>query len=124
MYLTNKLLKFEMLQKRTKLIYFSSQAGSIYLRGRLPHNQKGGNVMYRISKSALNCMVKNLSYDLSDSDNIVISLHPGWVQTDSGGTNAELDVNSTSNKIVKFVDSLEKSNSGKFYDFAGVELNW
>ena len=46
----------------------------------MAHNKVGGNMIYRISKSALNSAVKSISYDLSKTNMIIVALHPGWVR--------------------------------------------
>ena len=76
--------KKNFLKKNSKIIFFSSLAGSITKRGNLKHNKPFGNMIYRMSKSALNCGVKNLSYDFQ-KEHIIISLHPGFVKTKNGG---------------------------------------
>ena len=78
------LKKKNFLKKNSKIIFFSSLAGSITKRGNLKHNKPFGNMIYRMSKSALNCGVKNLSYDFQ-KEHIIISLHPGFVKTKNGG---------------------------------------
>ena len=43
----------------------------------MKHHSPGGNLFYRISKSALNSAMKNISYALSNKNLIIISLDPG-----------------------------------------------
>ena len=116
-----KLKKF--LNKNSKIIFFSSLAGSITNRGHMSHNKPFGNMFYRISKAALNCAVKNLAYDFK-KDHIMISIHPGFVRTRSGGKKADLSINYASNKIFKTIVNLKKSDNGKFLDFKGKEILW
>ena len=70
-----------MIKKGTKIIFFSSKAASIELRGKLKHNKQFGNVFYRISKSALNSAVKNIYFDFKDKYQVIKTLHPGHVKT-------------------------------------------
>ena len=50
---------------------------------KMKHNKKFGNLFYRISKAALNCSIKNLSYDFKGRFTIV-ALHPGYTSLGSG----------------------------------------
>ncbi|EYC27150.1 hypothetical protein Y032_0009g549 [Ancylostoma ceylanicum] len=51
-----------------------------------------GMLAYRISKSALNSLMKTMSIDL-EGDHILIAMFcPGWVVTDMGGQNAQITV--------------------------------
>ncbi len=67
-----------------KIYFLSSQLGSI------KDNTSGGMYIYRSSKAALNQVVKSLSVDFKSLGITVIALHPGWVKTDMGGPNAQL----------------------------------
>lgn len=111
------------LEKKSKIIFFSSLAGSITNRGELPHNKPYGNMFYRISKAALNCGVKNLSYDFK-KNYIIVSMHPGYVKTKSGGKKADLSVDYASRKIFKTIIDLKKKDNGKFLDLKGKKILW
>lgn len=65
-----------------KIATLSSKMGSI------DDNTSGENYSYRASKAAVNMVMKSLSIDLSPYGISVVTLHPGWVQTDMGGSNA------------------------------------
>jgi hypothetical protein len=54
----------------------------------------------------------------------VVAVHPGWVQTDMGGTSAKENVNDSVLGIMKMISQLSMSNSGMFYDFSGEELGY
>lgn len=108
----------------SKTIFFSSLAGSIEMRGKLPHNQRGGNLAYRLSKSALNSGVRNIAYDLSEEGPVIVCLHPGWVRTQSGGPNAETDIVFASERIVSFANALDHSDHGMFYHAEGGSIPW
>lgn len=118
------LLQKQILKKECRAIFFSSLAGSISSRGELAHHKVGGNMLYRISKSALNSAVKNISYDLSKTNMIIVALHPGWVRTKSGGLTADLSVAYSTKKIKELIFRLNSKHNGKFLNYDGKELKW
>lgn len=113
-----------LLGQRSTAIFFSSIAGSIEMRGRLPHNQRGGNLAYRLSKAALNCGVRNLAYDIGEGGPTLVCVHPGWVRTQSGGRNADTDVVTAVAKIVDLVESIGPSDHGSFFNSEGGVIPW
>ena len=101
------------------LAFMSSVLGSI------AENTTGSKELYRASKTALNSLVKSLVLGLDAEKKLtVLSVHPGWVRTDMGGSNATLDVETSVRGIA---NQLEK-NAGKggltFLDYEGRELPW
>jgi NAD(P)-dependent dehydrogenase (short-subunit alcohol dehydrogenase family) len=113
-----------LIKRPATVVFLSSLAGSIEMRGRLPHNQRGGNLAYRMSKSALNCGVRNMAYDLSDEGVTVVSLHPGWVQTGSGGPHADTDEVTAGAEIASLIDSISIADNGKFLRVDGSVIPW
>lgn len=68
------------------LAFMSSLMGSIA-------DSSGGYELYRTSKTAQNMLAKGIAeQDAKSRDIAVLSLHPGWVQTDMGGAGAPLSV--------------------------------
>lgn len=100
-----------------KLIAVSSRLGSIALAD-------NGRYAYRASKSALNMEWKGLSRDLADKGLICVVLHPGWVQTDMGGTAATLTVDQSVPAMVKVIDGLKPADNGRFINYDGSEIPW
>ena len=96
----------------------SSKVGSI------ADNSSGGSYMYRSSKTAVNQVVKSLSIDLADRGISVISLHPGWVQTDMGGPNAEISTDTSVSGLKKILQSAGLAQSGQFIDYDGSSIPW
>jgi NAD(P)-dependent dehydrogenase (short-subunit alcohol dehydrogenase family) len=115
--------KKNMIKEKSKIIFFSSKAGSIELRGKLKHNKPFGNIFYRISKAALNCAIKNLSYDFKKKYEI-ITLHPGFVRTKNVGRSADLSPSYSAQKIINSIIFNESNNNGKFLDLYGKLIKW
>jgi NAD(P)-dependent dehydrogenase (short-subunit alcohol dehydrogenase family) len=103
----------------------SSVVGMISSKmGSMGDNQSGGSYSYRSSKAALNAVSVSLANDLSDLDIPVVALHPGWVQTDMGGPNGLIDVETSATGLKAILDKAGKAESGKFYDYSGKQLPW
>jgi NAD(P)-dependent dehydrogenase (short-subunit alcohol dehydrogenase family) len=64
-----------------RIVNVSSRMGSLTHMG-------AGTLAYRASKSALNAATRVIASELADSHILVNACHPGWVQTDMGGSNA------------------------------------
>ncbi|KAH8363787.1 hypothetical protein KR200_007925 [Drosophila serrata] len=103
---------------RAAVINMSSILGSIQL------NTDGAMYAYRASKSALNAATKSMSIDLFPQRILCVSLHPGWVRTDMGGSNAPLDVPTSTGEIVKTICGLSEQQNGSFLNFDGKQLPW
>lgn len=85
---------------------------------------KSTAVAYRASKSAVNKVMQCLSTDLS-SENIPVTLiDPGWVKTDMGGQDADLEASLVANGVIEIAERLDISMTGKFYKWSGEERSF
>ncbi len=101
-----------------KLATLSSKMGSI------DDNTSGGSYMYRTTKTAVNMVMKSLSIDLEPSGIAVVTLHPGWVETDMGGSNALINTETSVRGLRKVIDKLSLANTGKFIAYDGKQIAW
>ncbi|KAF2625028.1 NAD(P)-binding protein [Macroventuria anomochaeta] len=69
----------DLLGKDSKVIFVSSESGSITLRH---EKEGGGNYGHHASKTALNMSAKLLSLDLKDRGVAIATVHPGFMRTD------------------------------------------
>ncbi len=99
-----------------KLVHVSSKVGSI------ADNSSGGAYAYRISKTALNMLSKNISLEFPEITNVV--MHPGWVQTDMGGEAAPVTPAISAKGISTVISKLSNSDSGMFFDYEGKKIPW
>lgn len=84
----------------------------------------GGSYIYRASKAAVNMVGVSLAHDLKPDNIAVTLLHPGWVRTDMGGPDGQIDApESVSGMRAVLADSSLK-HSGLFIDYLGKELSW
>lgn len=107
-----------------KLVFISSLAGSISLRGSQPHHRTGGPYIYRTSKAALNAAVKALGFDLRDRGVSVVALHPGWVKTETGGWDAPGSPEESVAAMVKLIDAATPEANGRFLNIDGSVIGW
>lgn len=115
---TEALIKNLQFGAPSKIAYISSKMGS------MTDNTSGGAYIYRSSKAALNAVIKSLSFDLSDMNIAVLSLHPGWVQTRMGGDNALIDTETSVNGMTKVIENLSIENTGRFVAYDGKVIPW
>jgi len=92
--------------------------------GSIADNGSGGSYIYRSSKTTVNQVVKCLSIDLAPRDISVITLHPGWVQTDMGGANAEISVADSASGLKRILQSAGLAQSGQFLEYDGNPIPW
>jgi NAD(P)-dependent dehydrogenase (short-subunit alcohol dehydrogenase family) len=105
------------LARGAKLAVVSSRMGSIALR-----NGTAG-WLYRASKAALNSVLKDASLALQGQA-ICVALHPGWVQTDMGGTGADITPQASVHDMRRTLAALQPADNGGFFNHDGQPLAW
>jgi NAD(P)-dependent dehydrogenase (short-subunit alcohol dehydrogenase family) len=92
----------------------------------LEGNKTGDLLGYRVSKTALNQVVRNLAAEWGPHGYTIAALNPGWVKTDMGGPNAELSVEQATGQILDFVHqvSVAEEVNGCFVNTDGSRLPW
>jgi len=90
----------------------------------LSDNTSGGAIIYRSSKTALNAVGKSLAADLAAEGIKVALLHPGWVQTDMGGSNALISTQESVAGLRKILEQFTPEKSGQFFNYDGTVLPW
>ncbi len=97
--------------------FISSRAGSM-TEGLDPD----GDHAYRMSKAALNMAGRKLAYD--DPELIYLLLHPGWIRTEMGGPDAELDVTASAAGLIDRIGAARREDSGSFQTWDGQPIAW
>jgi NAD(P)-dependent dehydrogenase (short-subunit alcohol dehydrogenase family) len=100
--------------KGGKMAAITSRMGSIA-------DSNGGWLSYRASKAALNAFWFGLSREI---DIPLVLFHPGWVQTDMGGPNAQLAPAESVRGMRRIIEGLTPAQSGMFVDFRGDPVPW
>ena len=98
-----------------RIINLSSLMGSL-------HHAKGFGYSYRMSKAALNMLTR--SFAAENRDIITISLRPGWVKTEMGGSGANISVAESASKIISLIENLQLIDSGSFIDYNKTPTEW
>ena len=104
--------------ERKQILMMSSIVGSI------GSNQTPRWYHYATSKTALNMVMRNLAADLTDRGITVVSLHPGWTQTDMGGPTAALTIDESVSGMVEVAEALTPADSGRFIAWNGEDVPW
>lgn len=81
-------------------------------------------IAYRASKAALNKITQGLATDLKDDGVTCIAMHPGWVQSDMGGAQADITPAESAAGILQVIQSLTIDDTGKFIDWDGTARSW
>lgn len=101
-----------------KIINISSESGSI------TDCEREKEFDYCMSKAALNMGTKLLSNYLRKDKVTVLAVHPGWMRTDMGGSNADLDPYETACGLVELFYRVDITDSPIFIDNHGDALRW
>ena len=111
-FLTIQALLPRLRQARGKIAIISSQMAS---DTRAP----GGSYIYRASKAAALNLGRNLAAELAPQGIAVGIYHPGWVQTDMGGTAAAITVAQSVAGLTRCFSDLSLENTGCFLTYDG-----
>lgn len=103
--------------ERPRIITVSSQMGALA-------RQSKGALIYRSSKAAVNKTMQVLALELEAQGVIVCPVHPGWVQTDMGGAQADITPAQSADALYQLIAQLDASKSGRFWSFDGSEHPW
>ncbi|WP_442109973.1 SDR family oxidoreductase [Pseudomonas sp. NUPR-001] len=99
------------------LAFMSSILGSIAI-------PDGSEIcLYKASKAALNSMI-NSFVTLQQPPQTVLAMHPGWVKTDMGGENAEIDVLTSTRGMLEQIKAHEGKGGLHFINYKGDSLIW
>jgi NAD(P)-dependent dehydrogenase (short-subunit alcohol dehydrogenase family) len=103
-----------------KIVNISSKMGSLWWK----EKEGGGDYSYCSSKAALNMLTRTLAFDLRSDGMIVVAMQPGWVQTDMGGSSADLTPAESVGGMLKVIEGLTEAHTSKFYTWEGREHHW
>jgi len=87
-------------------------------------NTAGSLYGYRASKAAVNSIMKSMGIDLGKHGIVAVALHPGWVRTDMGGANADVEVADSAAGLRKVIAGLTGDDAGAFIAYDGTRMPW
>lgn len=83
-----------------------------------------GYLPYRASKAAVNLTMAALAEEFRPPKIVFAAVHPGWVRTDMGGSNASLSPEESAGMLKDLIGTLDMRSSGRFFGPDGKELPW
>ncbi|PIV74528.1 MAG: C factor, cell signaling protein [Rhodobacteraceae bacterium CG17_big_fil_post_rev_8_21_14_2_50_65_11] len=110
--------------RRSVVAVLSARVGSI------GDNHIGGWISYRAAKAAVNQILRtsSIEYGRLRKQAILVSLHPGTVQTDLTGPylgrNKSVTPQEAARNLVRVIDGLTPEDTGQFFDWAGKPVPW
>jgi NAD(P)-dependent dehydrogenase (short-subunit alcohol dehydrogenase family) len=96
------------------------------IMGSLQETTSGNAALYRVSKAALNMVVRCTQAEQPGIT--VLAIHPGWVQTDMGGAAAPLtpehSASSLRQTLSQVLEQRDPKHRGAFLNHDGQPLPW
>ncbi len=100
-----------------KAITITSQMGALDLNWPVMY-------AYCSSKAAVNKVMRMISVELAKDGVAVGLIHPGHVQTDMGGPQAEITAEDSAAGIISVIDGIDMDNTGCFMKWNGEPHAW
>lgn len=105
-------------EAKGKLAVMSSIMASLSLRS------DNNGWLYRASKAALNSVLVDAALEFGEQGATCVAFHPGWVQTDMGGPDADIPVTESVTALRTTLAALRPEDNGKFLNYDGTPLSW
>ncbi|XP_074552655.1 uncharacterized protein LOC141809497 [Halichoeres trimaculatus] len=81
-------------------------------------------IPYRVSKAGLNMLTLCAAEELKGDKILLALLHPGWVRTDMGGTDGEIDAPESVEGMLRVLETLTEEQNAAFLDYKGDIMPW
>jgi NAD(P)-dependent dehydrogenase (short-subunit alcohol dehydrogenase family) len=101
-----------------KIVNISSEAGSI------SQCWRSREYAYCMSKAALNMQSVILQHRVKDDGVKVLAIHPGWMRTEMGGADADLDPSESASGIVETIARNSAIDGPMYLDYTGKAWEW
>ncbi len=103
---------------RTQIVNISSEASSI------TNCWRESEFAYSMSKAALNMESKILQNYLKPRGFTVLAIHPGWMRTDMGGAEADIEAGEAAEGIFQLAEKDWHPDDPIYMDYHGQPLPW
>ncbi|MDP4022685.1 SDR family oxidoreductase [Methylobacterium sp. NEAU 140] len=124
-YLTNAVSPIRFLEAfRDRLAPGGSLAVMSSILGSVALNETGGWETYRASKAALNTLARSFAVRHRAESPSVLILHPGWVRTEMGGAEADIDVETSVAGLADVIAAQLGRPGVQYLDYRGDTLAW
>lgn len=100
------------------IINISSEAGSI------SDCWRESEFAYSMSKAALNMQSKILQNHLKPRGFKILAVHPGWMRTDMGGADADIDANEAAEGIFNLAVKKWNLDDEIYMNYRAQPINW
>lgn len=104
--------------QRKLIVNVSSEAGS------LADCWRESEFAYSMSKAALNMQSKILQNYLKPHGFKVLAVHPGWIRTDMGGADADIDAGEAAEGIFRLTQRDWSPEDEIYLDYRGQPMRW
>lgn len=104
--------------RRKLIVNVSSEAGSI------ADCWRKDEYFYCMSKAALNMQTAILRNFLGERGIELLAVHPGWMRTDMGGANADIDPSEAAQGIFSLVAQPRSPQEGYYCDYRGKQMRF
>jgi NAD(P)-dependent dehydrogenase (short-subunit alcohol dehydrogenase family) len=101
-----------------RIVNISSEAGSI------SQNKRSREYAYCMSKAALNMQSVILQQRVKGDGVKVLAIQPGWMRTEMGGTDADLDPKESASGIVDVIARNSDIDGPMYLDYTGRACEW
>ncbi|XHG05982.1 hypothetical protein AWENTII_009194 [Aspergillus wentii] len=71
---------------------------------------------YKITKAALNMLTVQYAQSYADEGFTFFAVSPGWLQTDQGGSRADLTPETGAEAVVKTIQNATPAENGRFFN--------
>ena len=92
------------------------------IMGSLQRTTTPDAVLYRVSKAAVNMVVR--SAQAAYPDLTLVALHPGWVRTNMGGAGAALAPEESARDLRQVLSGLSAKHKGQYINHDGSVIPW